>query len=183
MNYKFEDDKREDNVRPLSVLHEVAPSQFEERHGMLYDDFILNDTYSHRPGRTITESDNTWLSLLSMNQHPLHIDQEYANATEFGQTDVSSLVTFAIVGGLSLRSTSMRGVANLGWKNVSLPNPVFVGDTIYAKSCVTAKRHSRSRPLEGIITVKTLGCNQKREIVLTWERSFLVPLGSVWGVQ
>lgn len=165
--------------RAISVLRQSAPGRFDEVHGLLYDDFVVGDIHLHQPGRTITESDNTWLSLLCLNQHPLHIDEAYASATEFGRVVVSSLVTFAIVGGLSLRSTSMRATANLGWKNVTLPNPVFVGDTLHAESLILAKRPSSSRPGDGIVTVKTTGRNQSDQPVLTWERSFLIPRGSI----
>jgi itaconyl-CoA hydratase len=153
----------------------VGPQRFRESHGLLYEDFDVGDVYEHRPGRTITEADNVWQSLINMNMHPLHIDHEYAKTTEFGRPLVSSLVTFSIVGGLSLASTSARAIANLGWKNVKLTAPVFVGDTVYAESKVLAKRPSQSRPGQGIVTVETVGLKADRVQFLSWERSFLVP--------
>jgi itaconyl-CoA hydratase len=162
-------------MKPISWLEPVGEQRYRESHGLYFEDFTVGDIYEHRPGRTVTEADNIWQSLINMNQHPLHIDHEYASHTEFGRPLVSSLVTFSIVGGLSLRSTSARGVANLGWRNVELSAPVFIGDTLYAESTVLSKRPSASRPGQGIVTVETRGLNQSGAVVLRWERSFLVP--------
>lgn len=162
----------------ISFLLKIGDQRYRESHGLYFEDFEVGDVYEHRPGRTITDSDNIWQSLLHMNSHPLHIDHEYARLTEFGRPLVSSLVTFSIVGGLSLASTSARGIANLGWKNVHLTGPVFVGDTLYAESKVLAKRASRSRPGQGIVTMETRGLKQDGAECLVWERSFLVPFRS-----
>lgn len=160
----------------ISILEQIGKQKYRESHGMYYEDFTINDIYEHRPGRTITDVDNVWLSLISMNLHPLHIDEEYASKTEFGKTIVSSLVTFAIVGGLSLASTSARCIANLGWNNIKLIHPVFVGDIIYAESKILSKRLSKSRKNQGIVTVETKGIVGNDKVFLTYERSFLVPL-------
>src|ERR1700688_1194331 len=103
--------------KAISVLEPIGDGRYRESHGMYFDDFVVGETYEHRPGRTITEGDNVWQSLINLNNHPLHIDHEYARSTEFGRPLVSSLVTFSIVGGLSLASTSARAIANLGWKH------------------------------------------------------------------
>ncbi len=161
--------------KTLSKLESIGKNRYRESHGLYFDDFDIGDIYEHRPGRTITETDNIWQSLINMNTHPLHIDNEYASQTEFKKPLVSSLVTFSIVGGLSLAATSARGVANLGWKNIELKAPVFVGDTIYAESKVLHKRLSKSRPNQGIVTVETKGLKIDGTICLVWERSFLVP--------
>ncbi len=160
----------------LSELRRVAPGQYVESHGLWFDDFTPGDIYFHQPGRTVTEADNVWQSLINMNDHPLHIDHHYAETTEFERPLVSSLVTFGIIGGLSLASTSKRAIANLGWKQVELPNPVFVGDTLYASSKIVSKRRSKSRPDQGIVTVETTGFKPCGTVVLVWQRSFLVPL-------
>jgi ornithine cyclodeaminase/alanine dehydrogenase-like protein (mu-crystallin family) len=125
--------------KSISWLEPVGENSFRESHGMYYEDFGIDETYEHRPGRTVTETDNIWQSLMNMNTHPLHIDNVYAEQTEFGRPLVSSLVTLSIVGGLSLASTSMRAVANLGWKNVTLPHPVFVSDGTM-KDIITPQR-------------------------------------------
>ncbi|PHM51215.1 MaoC family dehydratase [Xenorhabdus sp. KK7.4] len=162
--------------KPLSILEAIGPQRYRESHGLYFDDFNIGDVYEHKPGRTVTEVDNIWQSLINMNTHPLHIDNEYAKKTEFGQTLVSSLVTFSIIGGLSLASTSARAIANLGWKEVKLSHPVYVGDTLYAETTILTKRESNSRPGQGIVTVQTRGLNQNDIEVLCWERSFLIPL-------
>ncbi|AKU23106.1 MULTISPECIES: MaoC family dehydratase [Telluria group] len=162
--------------KSISVLEHIDGQRYRESHGMYYEDFDVGDIYEHRPGRTISEADNTWMSLLCMNTHPLHIDAAYGEQTEFKKPLVSSLITFAIIGGLSLASTSARGVANLGWSNVRFLSPVFAGDTIYAETRVVAKRQSDSRPGDGIVTVETKGFVHPDRQFMVCERSFLVPL-------
>jgi itaconyl-CoA hydratase len=142
--------------------------------GRYYEDFEIGATYQHRPGRTLSEADNTWFTLLTMNTHPIHFDAEYAKRTEFGKPLVVSTLTLAVVVGMSVADTSRNAVANLGWKEIKLPKPVFAGDTLYAESTVLDKRESKSRPNEGIVTIRTLGRNQHREVVLEFERTFLV---------
>jgi itaconyl-CoA hydratase len=151
--------------------------------GRYYEDFEVGATYRHRPGRTLSEADNTWFTLLTMNTHPIHFDAEYAKRTEFGRPLVVSTLTLAVLVGMSVAETSRNAVANLGWKEIKLPKPVFAGDTLYAESTVLDKRESKSRPDEGIVTIRTLGRNQHGDVVCEFERSFLVmkrghPLGS-----
>ena len=151
--------------------------------GRFFEDFEIGATYRHEPGRTLSEADNTWFTLLTMNTHPIHFDAEYAKRSEFGKPLVVSTLTLAVLVGLSVADTSRNAVANLGWKEIKLPKPVFAGDTLYAESTVLAKRESKSRPDQGIVTIRTIGRNQHREVVCEFERSFLVmkrghPLGS-----
>ncbi|MBT9432068.1 MaoC family dehydratase [Candidatus Sodalis endolongispinus] len=162
-------------IKAISTLQPVGAQRYRESHGLYYDDFEVGDIYEHKPGRTITDADNIWQSLINSNNHPLHSDYHYASTTEFGRPLISSLVTFSIIGGLSLASTSGSAIANLGWKEVTLSNPVFVGDTLYAESTVLSKRRSRSRAGQGVVTVMTRGLNQRGVEVLRWQRSFLVP--------
>lgn len=159
----------------LSRLEKIGSQRYRESHGLYYEDFEIDDIYEHRPGRTITETDNIWLSLLCMNTHPLHINNDYASETEFKKPIVSSLITFSIVGGLSLSGTSARGIANLGWDNIRFSKPVFVGDTIYAETKIISKRLSQSRINQGIVTVQTTGLKDNGEIFMVCQRSFLVP--------
>ena len=114
------------------------------------------------------------MSALCMNQSPLHIDGAYSEHTPWGKPLVSSLVTFSIVNGMSVRSTSGRALANLGWDKVRLASTVFVGDTVYAESTILAKRLSQSRPGEGIVTCETRGLKASGVVFLTFERTFLV---------
>jgi len=161
---------------PLSKLTQLDDGSYIEEHGLSYKDFKVGLKIKHRPGRTITDTDNTWMSLICHNNHPLHIDHEYGKKTEFGKVLVSSLVTFSIVSGLSLQGTSINAIANLGWKEVKLEHPVFIGDTLYAETQILEKRVSKSRPNQGIVTVRTSGYNQDGKRCLTSIRSFLMPI-------
>lgn len=143
--------------------------------GRYYEDFTAGDTYKHWPGRTITAADNTWFTLLTMNQHPIHFDEEYAKGTEFGKPLVNSTLTLAIVVGMSVQDVSQNAIANLGWTDITMPAPVFNGDTLYAESTVLEKRESKSRPTQGIVTVATRGWKQDGTTVMTFKRSILIP--------
>jgi itaconyl-CoA hydratase len=145
-------------------------------HGRYFEDFVPGDIYQHRPGRTITEADNIWFSLLTMNQHPLHCDAAYAKASEFKRPLVASPLTVAILVGLSVADVSYKAIANLGWKDIRMTAPVFPGDTLYAETEVLEKRASKSRPHQGIVTVRTVGRNQDGVVVCEFMRSILVPM-------
>ncbi|MFI2238716.1 MaoC family dehydratase [Streptomyces chrestomyceticus] len=142
---------------------------------MVYEDYVPGEVVEHRPGRTITMTDNVWSSLLCLNQHPLHIDAVYAEQTSFGKIVVSSLVTFGIVNGMTVSTISAKCVANLGWDKVRLTTPVFVGDTLYAQTRIVSRRESETRPEQGIVTVHTTGRNQDDVPVIEFERTILVP--------
>lgn len=154
---------------------QVGEKRYREDLGRYFEDFEVGAVYEHRPGRTITEADNIWFTHLTMNTHPVHFDKAYAEQTEFGQLLVNSTLTLAIVAGMSVSDTSQKAIANLGWKEIRLSAPVFVGDTLYAESEVLAKRLSQSRPGQGIVTVKTLGKKSDASVFMTYERSFLIP--------
>ncbi len=156
-------------------VREIGPKRYREDIGRYYEDFEVGAVYEHRPGRTVTEADNTWFTLLTMNTHPLHFDAAYAARSEFGRPLVNSCLTLSIVAGLSVSDLSQKAIANLGWTDIRLPAPVFAGDTLYAESEVLAKRESKSRPGQGIVTVRTTGRKQDGTVVMTYERSFLVP--------
>ena len=142
----------------------VGENRYRERSGRYFEDFEVGATYEHRPGRTLTDTDNTWFALLTMNKHPIHCDAEYAKHSEFGKPLVVS----------TLSDTSQKAIANLGWEKITLPKPVFAGDTLYAESIVISKRESKSRPDQGIVTIKTIGRNQHKEVVCEFERTMLV---------
>ena len=152
----------------------VAPNRYREAFGRYYEDFVVGDIYEHRPGRTISETDNTWFTLLTMNTHPLHFDVEYGKASEFGRCLVASPLTLAILVGMSVTDVSQKAIANLGWKDIRMTAPVFPGDTLYAESEVLDKRESNSRPTAGVVTVRTTGKNQDGKVICTFERSILV---------
>ncbi len=152
-----------------------APGRIRADYGRYFEDFVVGEVYEHRPGRTISEADNTWFSLLTMNQNPLHVDAAYSANTEFGQPLVNSCLSLSILVGLSVPDVSYRTVANLGWNDIRLTAPVFAGDTIYAESEVIAKRESKSRPTQGIVTVRTLGRKADGTEFMSFERTILVP--------
>jgi acyl dehydratase len=142
--------------------------------GRFLEDFTVGDVYRHGHGRTISETDNTWFTLLTNNTHDIHFNADYAARTEFGVPLVVSTLTLAIVTGLSVPDVSQNAVANLGWDDVRLTAPVFAGDTIYAESEVLEVRPSGSRPGQGVVRVRTRGFNQRDETILTFERTVLV---------
>lgn len=159
--------------RRLSGLKHVEGQRFREDPGLYFEDFELGDIYEHWPGRTVTETDNVWFTNLTMNTHPVHFDLNYAGHTEFGKPLVNSCLTLSLIAGMAVSSTSQKAIANLGWEEIRLPAPVFVGDTLYAETHVLDKRPSKSRPTQGIVRVRHIGLNQDKVVVLDMVRSFL----------
>ena len=158
---------------------EISPGRFREVQGRFFEDFEIGHIYEHRPGRTITDTDNVWFTLLTMNTHPAHFDYAFSEKTEFGKPLVASPLTIALMTGMSVSDTSAKAIANLGWDEVRMVHPLFVGDTLYAESEVLDKRESKSRPDQGIATFKTVGKNQNNIIgshfkrtVLVWKRGY-----------
>lgn len=156
------------------TAHHVEGNRYRERFGRYYEDFEVGHIYEHRPGRTISETDNTWFTLLTMNTHPMHFDKEYAKHSEFGRVIVCSPLTLALLVGMSVTDVSQKAIANLGWTDIRMTHPVFVGDTLTSESEVMAKRESKSRPHAGLVTVKTRGFNQDGTLVCDFERTILV---------
>ncbi len=146
----------------------------EQWRGRFLEDFAVGDVYRSRLGRTVTEVDNTWFTLLTMNTNQMHFNEPFAARTEFARPLVVSTLTLAIVIGLSVADTSENAVANLGWGDIHLPKPVFAGDTLWAESEVLSVRESRSRPSCGIVGIRTRGVNQRGEVVIEFTRSFMV---------
>ena len=142
--------------------------------GRFLEDFAVGDVYRSRLGRTITETDNTWFTLLTMNTNQMHFNAPYAERTEFGAPLVVSTLTLAVVLGLSVADTSENAVANLGWGDIKLPKPVFAGDTLWSESEVLTVRESKSRPSCGLVGIRTRGLNQRGEVVIEFTRSFMV---------
>lgn len=142
--------------------------------GRFFEDFSVGDVYPHPLGRTVTQTDNIWFTLLTQNTNPIHFDEVYAQQTEFKKPLVDSTFTLALVTGQSVTDVSQNVMANLGWDEVQLPNPVFEGDTIYSYSKVLETRESKSRPNVGIVRIKTIGYNQDNKIVISFKRTFMV---------
>jgi acyl dehydratase len=159
----------------VSQWKEVGPQRYRETFGRYFEDFAIGDIYEHRPGKTITEYDNHLFTLMTLNSHPIHFDEEYARGSEFGRTIVASPYTLALLMGMTVSGISQKAIANLGLDEVRFTQPVFAGDTLYAESEVLAKRASKSRPTQGIVTVLTRGLNQASEQVCSFQRNMLIP--------
>jgi itaconyl-CoA hydratase len=159
----------------MQSYEQVGSQRYRESFGRYYEDFIPGDVYEHRPGRSITETDNIWFTLLTMNTHPLHFDNAYAAKSEFKRPLVNSCLTLSMVVGMSVSDVSQKAIGNLGWNDVRLTAPVFVGDTIYAESEVLSKRESASRPTQGLVTVRTIGKKSDGTAFMSFERTVLVP--------
>jgi len=144
------------------------------RVGRGYEDFEVGNIYEHPLGRTVLSADNTWFTLLTMNTNQMHFNAHYAEHSTFGRLLVNSGLTVALVLGMTVSDTSQNAIANLGWTDIMLPHPVFVGDTLYAESRVLEKRESASRPYAGVVLVQTRGLNQAGDVVMTYRRSFMV---------
>lgn len=142
--------------------------------GYYYEDYEEGAVFKHWPGRTITQFDNVWFTLMTLNTHPVHFDVEFASQTEFGKTLVNSTFTLALVAGMSVTDISQNAVCNLGWEEVKIPGPVFEGDTLHAETTVLSRRESKSRPNCGIVRVETVGKNQNGDIVMSFTRSILM---------
>jgi acyl dehydratase len=151
---------------------EAAPKRWR---GRFYEDFDLGDVFESRLGRTISEADNTWFTALTMNTNQVHFNQAFAEQTRFGRPLVVSTLTLAVVVGLSVADTSENAVANLAWNDIRLPAPVFAGDTLWAASEITGLRESKTNPDVGIVSMRTRGINQRREVVIEFQRTFMVP--------
>ncbi len=159
----------------VTTVVPVGPSRYRESFGRYYEAFVVGDVYEHRPGRTITETDNTWFTLLTMNTHPLHFDAAYAAKSEFGRPLVNSCLTLSMVVGMSVSDVSYKAIGNLGWNDVRLTAPVYAGDTLYAETEVLSKRESAKRPTQGLVTVRTIGKKADGTQVISFERTVLVP--------
>jgi acyl dehydratase len=142
--------------------------------GKYYEDLEVGARYKHSQGRTITEADNVLFSALTMNTQPLHLNEDFASKTQFGQRIVNGIFTMGLVVGLSVADlTDGTIVANLGYDRVVHPHPVYHGDTIYAETEVLEKRESRSNPARGIVRLKQTGRNQHGIVVVELERTAL----------
>jgi acyl dehydratase len=143
--------------------------------GMYFEEFVVGQVFKHQPGRTVTEMDNVLFTCITMNPQPLHLDEEFAKQTEFGQRLVNSLLTMGITVGLSVGDTTLgTTIGNLGFDKVEFPKPVFHGDTLYVETEIVDKRESRSRPDAGIVFFEHRAINQRQELVARIRRAGLM---------
>jgi itaconyl-CoA hydratase len=149
----------------------AAPKSWRGRY---FEDFDVGDIFRSRLGRTITETDNIWFTCLTMNTNQMHFNVPYSERTRFRQPLVNSAFTLALVTGLTVSDTSENATANLEWTDIKLPQPVFVGDTLWAETEILETRESRSNQNVGIITMRCRGVNQRQEVVIEFRRTFMI---------
>lgn len=143
--------------------------------GKYFEDLEVGATFEHQPGRTVTETDNLLFTALTLNPQPLHLDAEFAAATQHGRVLVNSIFTLGLVVGLSVGDTTLgTTLGNLGFDHTTFPNPVFIGDTIRVSTRVVDKRESRSRPDRGVVTFEHQGINQRGEVVCSCTRGAMM---------
>ena len=142
--------------------------------GNYYEEFVVDETIEHTLSKTIFESDNNLFSLLTMNHHPVHINTDYAKNNQHGKLLVVGTLVFSLVVGITVPDISGKAIANLGYDTIKHLAPVFIGDTIYAKTKVLSKKESASKSDRGIIHVETIGYNQNDEEVIKFKRSVLL---------
>lgn len=144
--------------------------------GRYFEEFEPGQVITHYPGRTITEGEHMQFCMLTMNHHPIHIDAHFAARTQHGQPLVVGTLVFSLVVGMTVADISGHAIANLEYQEIKHLAPVFLGDTLYARTTILDKRLSRSKPDRGIVSVETVAVNQDREPVLSFKRSALIPV-------
>ena len=155
----------------MSTETQAAPKEWR---GRFFEDFAVGDRFRSRLGRTVTETDNVWFTCLTMNTNQVHFNTPYAQRTRFERPLVNSAFTLALITGMTVPDTSENAAANLAWTDISLPKPVFAGDTLWAESEILGVRESRSNPDVGIVSMRCRGINQRREVVIEFLRTFMV---------
>lgn len=142
--------------------------------GLWFEDFIVGSEIKHALSKTIFESDNNFFSLITMNHHPLHTNIDYAVKNQHGKILVVGTLVFSLVVGITVPDVSGKAIANLGYEDIKHLAPVFLNDTIYARTKILDKRESKSKPDRGIIYVITIGYNQDGEDVISFRRKVLI---------
>src|ERR671925_1618763 len=144
-------------------------------YGRYLEEFQVGAVYKHWPAKTVTEADDHLFCLITMNQHPLHINDVYAAASQQGRNVVVGPYVYSLALGMSVSDISGKALANLATEELSHPAPVFHGDTLFAESEVLEARPSESKPDRGIVKVRTDVYNQDGVLVATFKRAVLVP--------
>jgi acyl dehydratase len=155
----------------VSTKTQAAPKEWR---GRFFEDLAIGDRFQSRLGRTVTETDNIWFTCLTLNTNQIHFNTPYAERTRFGRPLVNSAFTLALVTGMTVPDTSENAAANLAWTDITLPKPVFAGDTLWAESEILDLRESRSNPTVGIVSMRCRGINQRREVVIEFKRTFMI---------
>jgi acyl dehydratase len=159
----------------VSDVTDPTPPRPHVQRGLYFDELEVGDRYEHRPGRTVSESDNILFSSLTMNTQALHLDAAHSATQPFGQRLMNSMWTLSTMVGLSVgQLTQGTLVAQLGLSDISFPAPLFHGDTLYVDTEIVSKRPSSSRPGQGIVTMTHTGRNQDGVVVATATRVALM---------
>lgn len=142
--------------------------------GLYFEDFVVGEEIKHALSKTIFESDNNLFCLLTMNHHPVHTNVDYASHNQHGQLLVVGTLVFSLVVGMTVPDISGKAIANLGYEDVKHLAPIFVGDTLYARTKILDKRSSKTKNDRGIVYVETVGYNQNGEDVISFRRNVLI---------
>ena len=143
--------------------------------GNYFEDFEIGATINHMLSKTIFESDNNFFSLITMNHHPVHTNINYAVQHQHRQVLVVGTLVFSLVVGITVPDISGKAIANLEYELIKHLAPVFINDTIYARTIILDKIDSKSQKDRGIIYVETIGYNQHGEDVISFRRKVLIP--------
>ena len=142
--------------------------------GLYFEEFEVGEKIQHALSKTIFESDNNFFSLLTMNHHPVHTNMDYAQSNQYGKILVVGTLVFSLVVGMTVPDISGKAIANLGYEDIKHLAPVFIGDTLYAETTVLSKRESQTKKDRGIVSVETIGYNQRGENVISFCRNVLI---------
>lgn len=142
--------------------------------GNYFEDFVVGDLIKHSLSKTIFESDNNLFSLLTMNHHPVHTNVDYALKNQHEKLLVVGTLVFSLVVGMTVPDISGKAIANLVYEKIEHLAPVYIGDTIYARTKILSKKESKTKNDRGIIMVETVGFNQKSVDVIKFKRSVLI---------
>lgn len=142
--------------------------------GLTYEEFVVGQVIEHSLSKTIFESDNNLFSLLTMNHHPVHLNLDYASNNQHSKILVVGTLVFSLVVGMTVPDISGKAIANLGYESIEHLAPTFIGDTLYARTKILAKRESHKKKDRGIVYVETVGYNQRGEDVIRFRRNVLV---------
>jgi len=162
-------------VSTVETDQEAREASGGRPYGRYLEDFKVGDVYKHWPAKTVTESDDHMFCLLTMNHHPLHINDVYASKSQQGQNVVVGPLVYSLALGMSVADVSGKAIANLATEELSHPNPVFHGDTLFAETEVLEVRPSKSKPDRGVTKVHTRVLNQDGVLVAEFKRTVLVP--------
>ncbi len=155
----------------MAASGEAAPKDWR---GRFFEDFAVDDVFQSRLGRTVTQTDNIWFTCLTLNTNQVHFNAVQSERGIYGRPLVNSAFTLALVTGMTVPDTSENAAANLAWTDITLPHPVFEGDTLWAESQILELRESGSRPNMGIVSMRCRGINQRRQVVVEFKRTFMV---------